>query len=190
MTERELKLTKNQYLTIEEQEKLLNYWERKARRARIEGKVRDRKTWLTLKLMLGTGIRTSEAIQLRIGDLKLSGAEPYIQVTSTKSGKKRRIFLSRQLAAIFKEEIKHRKQNKDAFLLASERGSGGITRQGLTRIWKTALQKAGIPSRKLHAARHSYGYWLYKITGDLDTVQEQLGHVSKSYTYLYTNVEI
>ena len=62
-------------------------------------------------------------------------------------------------------------------------GRGKLTAQGLQRIWKAAVKRAGLPKEiTIHCARHTIAVHLLKKTGNLRQVQKQLGHSSPATT--------
>ena len=60
---------------------------------------------------------------------------------------------------------------------------GPLTAQGLQRIWKAAVRRAGLPAElSIHSARHTLAVHLLRKTGNLRQVQKQLGHSSPATT--------
>jgi site-specific recombinase XerD len=60
---------------------------------------------------------------------------------------------------------------------------GRLTAQGLQRIWKAAIKRAGLPKElSIHCARHTIAVHLLRKTGNLRQVQKQLGHASPAIT--------
>lgn len=60
---------------------------------------------------------------------------------------------------------------------------GALTVQGLQKIWKTAVGKAGLPRElSIHSARHTIAVQLLRKTRNLRHVQKQLGHSQPSTT--------
>jgi len=60
---------------------------------------------------------------------------------------------------------------------------GPLTAQGLQRIWKGAIKRAGLPEElSIHSARHTIAVALLRRTGNLRQVQKQLGHSSPATT--------
>jgi integrase len=56
---------------------------------------------------------------------------------------------------------------------------GPLTAQGLQRIWRAAVRRAGLPGTpSIHSARHTIAVHLLRKTGNLRQVQKQLGHSS------------
>ncbi len=66
-------------------------------------------------------------------------------------------------------------------LFVGERGP--LTAQGLQRVWRWAVKRAGLPRElSIHAARHTLATHLLRKTGNLRQVQNQLGHSSPTTT--------
>ena len=60
---------------------------------------------------------------------------------------------------------------------------GPLTAQGLQRIWKAAVRRAGLPAElSIHSARHTLAVHLLRKTGNLRQVPKQLGHSSPATT--------
>lgn len=146
-----------------------------------------------------TGARLGEALALEWGDLDFAGRFILIQraqshggpVTTPKSGKGRRVDMSRQLSDTLRGLLTQRK--KEA--LAKGHGGDIPARVFLTanwtavdgdnfrnRIWKKALQAASISYRRVHDLRHSFASQLIQAGESLAYVRDQLGHHSISLT--------
>lgn len=69
----------------------------------------------------------------------------------------------------------------DGLVFVSSTGSPLVGRN-VTRKWGELLEAAGLPSKRLHDARHGAGTLLLEAGVDLKVVQEILGHASISTT--------
>ncbi len=67
---------------------------------------------------------------------------------------------------------------------------GPLTRNGVWRVVKGLMAAVGLdPRYATHSCRHSYATHLYRACGgDLEVVQEQLGHASIKTTTIYAKV--
>jgi integrase/recombinase XerD len=147
---------------------------------------------VAVELLVLSGVRVSGAASLTVRDLELDTRPPALNVT-LKGGGRGRIVIPRELRDLLRQWLDHRRRRGEDVtgaspLVPSSRG-GAITRSGLHRVWKGALQRAGLPETfGTHAARHSFATETYRRTRDLRLVQEQLGHRSPTTTAIYAAV--
>ncbi|MFC1650583.1 site-specific integrase [Candidatus Latescibacterota bacterium] len=143
-----------------------------------------------------TGLRHGELLGLEWGDIdwnekKLNVCRSYNvkKISLTKNGKSRRVDMSSQLLDVLKELYSKRKFEA----LKEGRGdnivehifhrNGHYINQGNNRkIFKKILRLAGIPDRRIHDIRHTYGSLLLSEGVSPVYVKEQMGHSSISIT--------
>ena len=132
----------------------------------------------------GSGLRVSEVIALKIKDVNLD--ELTIHLKEAK-GKKDRL-------TIFPEKLKDKIRNliagkeKNDYVFESER-SGKLTERTAQKIFKQALQRAGIKKEAtFHSLRHSFATHLLENGVDVRYVQELLGHTNIRTTQIYTHI--
>lgn len=140
-----------------------------------------------LTLLYGAGLRISEALSLRRGDVPL----PSSLTILGKGGKERVVPL---LSAIREAIDAYEKRipftgSKGAALFLSRRGKAMSAREAQLLMEK--LRGAlGLSERATpHALRHSFATHLLSNGGDLRSVQELLGHASLSTTQTYTQID-
>ena len=144
------------------------------------------------ELLYGCGLRASELLGLRDGDVDLEGG----LVRCVGKGDKERIVpmggaateaLGRYLCD-GRRTLQHGRRRPELFLNA--RG-GALTRQGLDYLLRRYLRKAGLLGRaSTHTFRHSFATHLLAGGADLRSVQEMLGHANVATTQLYTHVTV
>ncbi|WP_067139985.1 site-specific tyrosine recombinase/integron integrase [Oceanivirga salmonicida] len=146
--------------------------------------VRDK---LILKLLMATGARISEIINLEIRDIE-DNEYRYIRVLG-KGSKYRYIPIYDEIANEIKEYIKTERE----LLKHSRRDHKlftGATRTSFYLVFKEHAKNCGIEkSVHPHMIRHSIASLLLKNGADIRIVQELLGHASITTTELYTHVE-
>ncbi|MCU0606251.1 MAG: tyrosine recombinase XerC [Candidatus Edwardsbacteria bacterium] len=136
-----------------------------------------------LELLYGSGLRSSELLGLRAGDVDLAGGT--VRVTG-KGDKQRIVPLTRPAAAALRGLL--RDPGDPVFL-----GSDGrpLARRQLQRIVKRAIRAAGHRGKASpHVLRHSFATHLLDRGADLKAVKELLGHASLSTTQIYTHVTV
>lgn len=145
-----------------------------------------------LEVLYGCGIRLSELIGLRVGDIDFGNGT--IKVTGKGSkqrivpfGAKARSALKAYLAV--RGEIASRGQGAgNAFL--SARGKA-MSPKGVNRLMNRYIGMVSeIEKRSPHVLRHSFATHLLNRGADLRAVKELLGHESLSTTQLYTHVSV
>ncbi len=141
-----------------------------------------------LTLLYGSGLRISEALGLKAG--QLSGAETVLRITG-KGGKTR---LSPVLAVAVDAISEYRRLcpyhlAADGPLFRGARG-GPLDPSIVQREMRKLRSALNLPdSATPHALRHSFATHLLARGGDLRTIQELLGHASLSTTQIYTGVD-
>ena len=142
---------------------------------------------LVIALLYGTGIRLSELIKLRTGDVDLTHYQ--IKVTG-KRNKQRIIPFSRSLRPeieryfILKNECYP--DSSDVVIL-TDKGDPAYDKL-IYRIVKNYLSKVTLLEKKSpHILRHSFATHLLNKGADLNAVKELLGHSSLGATEIYTH---
>lgn len=142
---------------------------------------------LILKLLIASGARISEILNLKVGDISDNNYE-YIRVFG-KGSKYRYIPIYNSLA----NEIKEYVQNNRDFLKKSEKDYKlfpNLRREQFYTTLREHAKMCGIEKRVYpHIIRHSIATILLKNGADIRMVQELLGHASISTTQIYTHVE-
>ncbi len=142
-----------------------------------------------LELLYATGLRVSELVQVRVGDLN---SELGVLRTSGKGGKHRLVPVGRSAIQAVERYGPERRRllrgRASEFLFVTGRGRP-LTRQSFwyrVRLWG---RQAGI-RRPLtpHVLRHSFATHLLDRGADLRSVQTMLGHADISTTQIYTHV--
>lgn len=150
--------------------------------------IRDR---AMLELLYATGIRVSELIHLKLGDVNLRMS--YITCTEHEkeriipfgetAGKAVRNYLDRARGGLLK--------GKESEYLFTNCSGTPMSRQGFWKVLKGYAADAGITTDITpHTLRHSFATHLIQNGADLKSVQEMLGHSDISTTQMYLNMGI
>jgi integrase/recombinase XerD len=149
--------------------------------------IRDR---TLLEVLYATGLRVSELIGLRAGDLDMHVG---IVTCFGKGGKERLVPLGEIALAWVRRYLAEVRclmtgPRSQPFLFLSRRGSR-LSRMGVWRIVRRHAVTAGV-ERILtpHVMRHSFATHLLEGGADLRAVQAMLGHADISTTQIYTHV--
>jgi integrase/recombinase XerD len=142
-----------------------------------------------LEVLYATGLRVSELIQLRPGDVNLD--DGYV-ICRGKGGKERVVPLGKAAAALtrrYLQEARPRLQKKPAEALFLSRRGDPFTRQGVWKMLRHYARQAGLESKiSPHVLRHSFATHLLERGADLRSVQLMLGHSQITTTQIYTHV--
>ncbi|MGX3010863.1 tyrosine-type recombinase/integrase [Helicobacter sp. 23-1044] len=148
---------------------------------------------LILKLILYTGIRVSEALNLKIKDIAPKD-EYYILQVRGKGNKPRVVMIFRRH---IEELLNAWLEQKNAMLLKNDLifcnfKDKMLTQAYISRVVEKVLSFAGIRKEKngAHMLRHSFATLLYQKSLDLILVQEALGHASIATSRIYTHFDI
>jgi type 1 fimbriae regulatory protein FimB len=133
-------------------------------------------------MMYRHGLRASEAIDLRRGEVDLDRARLWVR--RLKNG----LSVEQPIAGDELRAIKrHLATRSDAlpWLFVSERGQP-LTRQSVNYLLAAAAARAGLPPVRPHMLRHSCGFYLANKGYDLRLIQDYLGHREPKHTAHYT----
>jgi integrase/recombinase XerD len=144
-----------------------------------------------MELMYATGLRVSEVISLRMGDVNLELG--YVRCIG-KGHKERVVPVGSMARAAVEDYLRDVRPgfaassgSREIFL--SRRGHA-LTRQALWKALRTLVVKAGITKRVTpHTIRHSFATHLLQHGADIRSVQEMLGHADISTTQIYTHLD-
>lgn len=166
-----------------------------------------------LEILYGTGARVSEAVNLSLDDLDLSGA----QIRLFGKGSKERVLPlgSYAIAAVEKyltqarplllakasnaraqrgsdspkrsPKGRTRAEQVQSPLFFNQRGRQ-LSRQSAWEIIQIYANRAGLEHVTPHTLRHSFATHLLQGGADIRVVQEMLGHASVTTTQIYTKV--
>jgi site-specific recombinase XerD len=151
------------------------------------------KVRVMLSLAYGCGLRASEVVRLRVGDI--DSAQEIIRIVQSKGRKDRNVMLSSDILDLLRDWWKERPTGQDKDVPAPERmlfpgyrGKHLSTRQ-LSRRFLESAKAAAITKRvTLHTLRHSFATHLLERGVDIRVIQALLGHSKLTTTARYARV--
>ena len=144
-----------------------------------------------VEVLYATGLRVSELVSLRAGDLNLE--EGYLTCIG-KGDKQRMVPLGGDAVAAVRRYIGEGRgplvrRKSSPWLFVNARDGGPLSRIGFWKVLRQYGVQAGI-GRDLspHVVRHSFATHLLDRGADLRMIQLMLGHADLSTTQIYTHV--
>ncbi|MCQ6341321.1 tyrosine-type recombinase/integrase, partial [Bacillus cereus] len=125
-------------------------------------KEKNARNYILFVMGINTGLRISDILKLKVGDLKGS----HISMREMKTGKQKRI----QITAALKRELRWFTENRedDEYLLKSRQGKNRpIGRSMAYKILSGAAAEFGLDEIGTHTLRKTYGYHMYMQTKNI-----------------------
>ena len=135
-----------------------------------------------IEVLLQTGIRVSELVNIKLKDMKISERKGSLQVIG-KGNAKRTLPLNKDARKAIEKYLEVRQNNDSEYLFIGQRGA--IKRNAVNLILNKYGERVQIKVTP-HMARHTLGYHLVKKQVEITTIQQILGHESIVTTNLYT----
>lgn len=142
---------------------------------------------LILETMYMTGIRLSELIGLKLGDIDYLKAE--LRVIG-KRNKQRVLPLHPILVEKIRAYVKLKESRipeKDSYLFVRESGLPLYPKLVYNRVKKLMSEVTGRSKRSPHVLRHSFATAMLNEGADINALKELLGHSSLAATQVYTH---
>lgn len=142
-----------------------------------------------LHVMYAAGLRVSEVVRLKLGDIERRKG---LVLAHGKGDKRRLVPLGEPalnaIDAYLEARAAHPRAAQTAALFLSPRG-GALTRQAIWKLLVGYARAAGVqkPSSP-HKLRHSFATHLLEGGADIRSVQALLGHADVSTTEVYTHL--
>jgi len=146
--------------------------------------VRDR---ALLELMYACGLRVSEAVNAKLGDIDIEGG---ILTTTGKGSKTRRVPVGTSAVEWVKSylSIRRKKENIEIQNLFVTPAGMAMNRGSIFELVREYGRKAGLQDISPHTLRHSFATHLVQNRADIRSVQQMLGHADISTTQIYTHM--
>jgi site-specific recombinase XerD len=150
---------------------------------------------MAIDLITSSGLRVSEAANVRCGDIKAGYGESALFVRDGKGAKSRTVQIPDALKKHLKQFIiwkasRGEPTSPDDYLFIGQRGPW--TAQAIQFLVKKYLKLLCLyeNEKSVHALRHSYAVEFYRQERDLRALQKQLGHSSVQTTQIYADVTV
>lgn len=148
------------------------------------------RNYTMLQVLYATGLRVSELVGLKLGDVNLQSG--YV-LAFGKGSKERYVPIGSVATSCLDRYYKQVRprlcgKKKSDYIFVNGRG-GGLSRQSFWQyLKKKAMQKGIRKPISPHVIRHSFATHLIENGADLRSVQIMLGHADIATTQIYTHV--
>jgi integrase/recombinase XerD len=148
-----------------------------------------------LTLAYGCGLRASEVVRLRAGDI--DSEQMIIRIVQSKGRKDRHVMLPAEVLELLRQCWKARPTTYDdgggapehRWLFPGRSDHRPLTTRQLGRLFKEAAKAAGLrKTLSLHSLRHSFATHLLERRTDIRLIQALLGHEKLETTARYARV--
>jgi len=130
-----------------------------------------------------TGLRISDLRRLRVVDV----AHTHVVIRQKKTGKRVRVPINPKIKCILDRYTASMK-DEDYLFPSREGWNKPLTRSRSYQILNAAARACGLRHCGNHTLRKTFGFWLYKQSGDVALLQELLGHRHPSITLRYIGI--
>ncbi|MAY84750.1 MAG: integrase [Flavobacteriales bacterium] len=147
--------------------------------------LRDR---ILIELLYSSGMRLSELIGLKLGDLDLR-----VQTVKVlgKRNKERIIPLHKEIVKLLEEYLEGRKENaQSTHLIVTDKGNMIYPKFVYRKVNYYLSQVTSMSKKSPHVLRHTFATHMLNNGADLNTIKEILGHANLSATQVYTHNSI
>ncbi len=144
---------------------------------------------LIIKIIIYTGIRVSEMLNLKMRDIYKEN-DLYILQVKGKGNKPRVVMIKAKIIESDLQNWLSQRVSEEDFLVCNKKGKR-LTQAYVSRIVEQILINAGIRKEKngAHMLRHTFATLLYQKHHDLILVQEALGHADINTSRIYTHFD-
>ena len=142
-------------------------------------KKKNERLYLLMQTICSTGIRVSEVRYVTVEAVARGVAEINCK------GKRRQVFLPKQLCQILKQYIKEQKKSGAVFVT---KNGNPLDRSNIWSDMKKLCKAANVSEKKVfpHNLRHLFARTYYSLQKDIVRLADILGHSSVNTTRIYT----
>ena len=140
-----------------------------------------------LELMYASGLRVSEAVNLKITDIDL---EAGVLTTTGKGNKTRRVPVGSSAIEWLRSYlvVRQKKESIEVQNLFITAAGRPLDRRTIHSLVRDYAQRIGLDGVSPHTLRHSFATHLVQNRADIRSVQQMLGHADISTTQIYTHM--
>ncbi|MDP9122167.1 MAG: site-specific integrase [Acidobacteriota bacterium] len=135
-------------------------------------------------LLLGTGCRENEIMELRRSAIRLPESGFTIRAEDAKGGEARFVPLEGAALDVVKRRLSAQPAESDWLFPGRDTGPAGFPWRG----WRSALQRSGIPNFRPHDLRHTHGSYLAMLGRTLPEIMQALGHKTPTVALRYVHL--
>ncbi|PJI06758.1 MULTISPECIES: tyrosine-type recombinase/integrase [Clostridium] len=151
---------------------------------------KNTKYGVLFKFGLNTGLRISDILPVKVGDLFNFKYEYkyYFILKEKKTGKVKKIKLNTAIKKVILAFVKEEELDMDSYLFYSRKG-GHLKRIQAYRILKEAATVCGVENFGTHSLRKTWGYWTYKASKyNIGLIMDTFNHSSQAITLRYIGI--
>ena len=154
---------------------------------KLLGVIDDSRERALFLLLLRTGIRIGEALELRLNDLDIKGRKVYL-FEGEKNSMGRVVYLSDDVLFAIKLWFRQRDKNKEFVFYG--RSNGHLCYSTARGLFVKYLKKAGLEQKgyTVHCLRHTFASELLNAGMRLECLQQLLGHQDIEVTRRYARL--
>jgi site-specific recombinase XerD len=137
-----------------------------------------------IELLMKTGLRVSELIDLTLADVELAERAGKVIVREGKGGKYREVPLSKEVRYALETYLQQRSEDESQRLFLGQRGPLNVP--GVQYLMAKYAYQARLQDVTPHSLRHTFGKNLVDAGVSLEQVAALLGHESLDTVMIYT----
>lgn len=142
-----------------------------------------------LHLLLNTGLRVAEVMDLQMGDVVFDYPGVHLKVRDSRGLGTRDIPLLPEVCRSLKDYLFIRSKTATSSHVFLTQEGRPLSSRTVQRIVSRCAQKAKLSGITAQLLRRTYAVHLLQETGDLDLVTQRLGHQTPAITLRYLNLE-
>jgi integrase len=136
--------------------------------------------WRAFHILLATGLRIGEFMDLTVGDVDLQKRILVVKGSKTETGE-REIHLSENDVEVLRQQIAsigQESRQPDAILFRSTEGKKLVYRNFAQRVLKKIIKTTGLPAFTFHDLRKTHATMLVEAGYDPKVIQQRMGHAN------------